>query len=71
MDKTPEINPQSEGLKIPANWKFPERSEGIALKIFQVDEAEGYLALDMSSHGRGTIDYFLAEMVHLYLNVIL
>ena len=61
MDKTPEINSSPENPKIPENWKFPERNEGIALRAFQVDKDEGYLALDMSSHGRGTIDYFFSR----------
>lgn len=42
--KTPEINPQSEGLKIPANWKFPEREE-CGIKVVQIDINEKFLAV--------------------------
>ena len=56
-----ETGSTAENPKIPENWQFPERDEGIPLRAIQVDKDEGYLALDMSSHGRGIIDYFFSR----------
>jgi hypothetical protein len=46
MDNLSELNPQSETIRIPESWKFPERDTK-GLKVEQIDLGQNFLAFSL------------------------